>query len=85
MGFKLITPVVIFLIRPAKNAFPVFPFMLCPFKTDIPRIAVKDITHGIFACGVFGTVHGAAGQVGGQFSYGDAVNLVFEYMIYPLV
>jgi hypothetical protein len=65
MGLKLAAPVVVFLIRPAKPALAAFPFVLCPFKPDIPRIIVKGIAHGIFTRGVFGTIHGTAGQVGG--------------------
>jgi hypothetical protein len=53
MGFKFITPVVVFLIRPAKDAFAVFPFVLCPAEKNIPRIVIKDITDRIFTGGMF--------------------------------
>jgi hypothetical protein len=85
MGLKLAAPVVVFLIRPAKDTFAVFPFMLCPAEKNIPRIILKDIANRIFTRGVFGTIHGAPGQVSGQFGNGYAIKLVFEDMIYPVM
>jgi hypothetical protein len=85
IGFKFSAPVVVFLIRSAKNAFTVFPIMLCPFKQDIPRIVVKGVAYGILARGVFGTIHGTPGQVGGQFGDGYTIELIFEDMIYPVM
>lgn len=77
--------VAVFLLgRAAKDAFAVFPHVRCVLKTDV-ALHILKVGDRVFTVGVFRAVHAPPPQQAGQLSDGNAVKLLVENVVHPLL
>ena len=84
MAFQAFIPLVLAFRCAAKDASAVLPSVGNALEADV-ALRIAKLCHGIAAVGVLGTVDAAAGEQACHLGDGDAVKLLMEDVIHPLL
>ena len=84
VGFQAVVSLILTFRRPAEDAAPVFPAVPGILEADVALNGI-EVDDRIAAIGIFAAIEAAARKEAGDLRHGDAVNLLMEDMVQPLL